>query len=101
MKIIMSTCSEKEAEGLAEKLLQERLVACVNIIPGLVSKYWWKGKLETDKEVLLLMKTKPALVNETINRIREIHSYEVPEVVVLDISQGNPDYMQWIEEVTG
>lgn len=100
MKLIMSTCPEKEAEGLAEKLLKERLVACVNIINGLISKYWWQGKLETDKESLLLMKTKPVLVDKVIERVRELHSYDVPEVIVCNIEQGNPDYFKWIGEVT-
>ena len=100
MKLIMSTCPGKEAEGLAEKLLEEKLVACVNIINGVVSKYWWKGKMETDKESLLLMKTSASLVVNVIERIRELHSYDVPEVIVCNIEQGNPDYLAWIREVT-
>ncbi len=100
MKLILSTCPEKEAERLSEKLLEERLVACVNIMNGLVSKYWWKGRIETDKESLLLMKTKPSLVERVIEKIRGLHTYDVPEVIVLDIEQGNPDYLKWISEVT-
>ena len=100
MKLIMSTCPEKEAEGLAERLLGERVVACVNIINGITSKYWWKGKIETDKESLLLMKTTPQLVEKVIGKIREMHSYEVPEIIEIDIGGGNPDYLKWIEEVT-
>lgn len=101
MKLIMSTCPEKEAEALADKLLEEKLVACVNIINGLISKYWWEGKMATDKESLLLMKTNPLLVVNVIERIRELHSYDVPEVIVCNIEQGNPDYLKWISEVTG
>ena len=101
MKLIMSTCPAKEAEGLAEGLLEERLVACVNIINGIVSKYWWKGRMETDEESLLIMKTKPSLVGSVIDRVRELHSYDVPEIVVCNIEQGNPDYLKWIGEVTG
>lgn len=101
MKLIMSTCPEKEADGLAEKLLEEKLVACVNIVTGLVSKYWWKGKIETDRESLLLMKTTPSLTGKVIERVRELHSYDVPEVIVCNIEQGNPDYLEWIGEVTG
>ena len=100
MKLIMSTCTEKEAEELAERLLEKRLVACVNIVRGISSRYWWKGKLESDTESLLLMKTKPSLVEMVIERIKGLHSYDVPEIIVLDIKQGNPDYLKWIREVT-
>ena len=100
MKLIMSTCTEKEAERLAERLLEKRLVACVNIIHGISSRYWWKGNLESDTESLLLMKTKPSLVEIVIERIKALHSYDVPEIIVLDIKQGNPDYLKWIREVT-
>ena len=101
MKLVMSTCPEAEAEKLAEQLLEERLVACVNIIPGVVSKYWWKGKMEADKESILLMKTTPLLVDEVIENVKALHSYEVPEVIVVDIETGNPGYLAWIGEVTG
>ncbi|MGA1795341.1 MAG: divalent-cation tolerance protein CutA [bacterium] len=101
MKLIMSTCPEAEADKLAERLLEKRLVACVNIIPGVMSKYWWKGKIEADKESILLMKTTPSLVNEVIENVRTLHSYEVPEVIVVDIETGNPEYLAWIGEVTG
>lgn len=100
MKLIMSTCPENEAENLAEGLLRMRLVACVNIVPGIISKYWWKGILETDREVLLLMKTTPELVERVVAKIKELHSYEVPEVVVLDIREGNQAYFKWIMDVT-
>jgi len=76
MKLMMCTCPEKEAEGLAERLLEARVVACVNIINGLTSKYWWKGKIETDKESLLLMKTTPQLVEKVIERIRATNFQE-------------------------
>ena len=101
MKLIMSTCPGKEAKGLADKLLNEKLVACVNIIDGLVSKYWWKGNIETDNESLLIMKTTPFLAGKVIERVRELHSYDVPEIIVCNIEQGNPDYLKWIGEVTG
>lgn len=100
MKLIMCTCPEKEADKLTGVLLEKHLVACVNVIRGIVSKYWWKGKLETDVEALLLMKTKPALAEKVIAGIKEAHSYEVPEVIVVDIEDGNADYLNWIQEVT-
>ena len=93
VKFIISTCPENEVEKLVGTLLKERLVACVNIINGISSRYWWKDKLEKDNESLLLMKTKASLVDTLISRIKEIHSYEVPEIVILDIENGNPDYL--------
>lgn len=81
MKLILSTCPEKEAERLSEKLLEERLVACVNIINGLVSKYWWKGRIETDKESLLLMKTKPSLVEKVIERGSSENGVGTPNIL--------------------
>ena len=101
MKLVISTCTEKEAEGLATKLLEERLVACVNIVNGVISKYWWEGNLETDKESMLFMKTEDSLVNKLIERIKEIHSYNVPEIVAFDIKGGNLDYLNWIKAVLG
>ncbi|MGA1823715.1 MAG: divalent-cation tolerance protein CutA [bacterium] len=101
MKLVISTCTEKEAEGLTTELLQERLVACVNIVNGVTSKYWWEGNLETEKETMLFMKTEDSLVNKLIERIKKIHSYNVPEIVAFDIKGGNPDYLNWLRAVLG
>ncbi|MGA1869521.1 MAG: divalent-cation tolerance protein CutA [bacterium] len=101
MKLVISSCPEKEAEGLASKLLEERLIACVNIINGVTSKYWWEGKIETDTESLLFMKTDDSLVNRLLERIKKIHSYNVPEIIAFDIKGGNPDYLNWIKSVLG
>lgn len=100
MKLVISTCPEKEADQLGKKLLEEKLIACVNIISNITSHYWWKGKIESDRESLLIMKTKESLVDGLISRIRELHSYDVPEILVLDVVQGNPDYLRWVEEST-
>ena len=81
MKLILSTCPEKEAERLSENLLKERLVACVNIMNGLASKYWWKGRIETDKESLLLMKTKPSLVEKIIERGSSENGVGTPNIL--------------------
>lgn len=99
MKLIISTCTKEESENLVTTLLKERLVACVNIINDICSKYWWDGNIETSKESLLIMKTNDKLVEKLIEKIKELHSYDVPEVIVTDIVQGNPDYFNWINEV--
>ena len=100
MKLIMSTAPEAEAGGLAEKLLAERLVACVNFISGVKSRYWWKGELEEAAETVMLMKTTPELAKRAVARLVELHSYDVPEAAVVDIEGGNAAYLEWIADVT-
>jgi len=101
MKLVMSTAPEGEAQGIAEALLSERLVACVNFIAGVKSRYWWKGALEEAAETFMLMKTTPELADRAAARLVELHSYDVPEAVVVDIEGGNPAYLKWIADVTG
>ena len=100
MKLIMSTAPEGEAAGVAEALLNERLVACVNFVSGVRSRYWWKGALEEAAEAVMLMKTTDALADRAVARLVELHSYDVPEAVVLDIRGGNAAYLEWIAGVT-
>lgn len=100
MRLLLSTCPEAEAETLAQRLVEEKVVACVNIIPGLKSLYWWKGNLEKDKEALLLLKTTDAKAALAISKLKEYHSYEVPEILSLEITEGNDDYFHWVEDVT-
>ena len=100
MKLIMSTAPEGEAGRIAEALLSERLVACVNFIKGVTSRYWWKGALEEAAETVMLMKTTPRLAERAVARLVELHSYDVPEAVVIDIEGGNAAYLEWIGEVT-
>jgi periplasmic divalent cation tolerance protein len=100
MVVFMTASSPDEGARLAEALVAEKLAACVNRIEGINSVYWWKGKVEHAEEVLLIAKTRGGLVGQLIARVKELHSYEVPEVIVLPIIGGNPDYMKWIEEVT-
>jgi periplasmic divalent cation tolerance protein len=100
LKLIMSTAPEGEGGGIAEALLSERLVACVNFVPGVRSRYWWKGALEEAAETVMLMKTTPELAPAAVARLVELHSYDVPEAVVVDIEGGNAAYLEWIAEVT-
>jgi periplasmic divalent cation tolerance protein len=100
LKLIMSTAPEGEAAGVAEALLKERLVACVNLVSGVRSRYWWKGTLEEAAETVMLMKTTDALAGAAVARLVDLHSYDVPEAVVLHIEGGNAAYLEWIAEVT-
>lgn len=100
MKLVISTCREEQANEIADILLKEKLVACVNIIGPVMSKYYWQGKLEAQSECMLMMKTRDELISLVGKRIKEIHAYEVPEIVSLDIQSFNPDYSAWLQEVT-
>jgi periplasmic divalent cation tolerance protein len=100
--VVFVTCaSEKEGEKIGQALLQEKLAACVNIVPGLKSVFRWKGKISTEEEVLLLIKTQDTLFEKLKKRIIELHSYEVPEIIALGILAGNEKYLDWIGKETG
>lgn len=98
MKLIISTSPQAEAVRLARALLDEKLIACANLIGSVKSLYWWKGKQEEAEETLMLMKTTDALASRVIDRLKELHPYEVPEIVLVDIAGGWPPYLRWIEE---
>ncbi|MGH9694861.1 MAG: divalent-cation tolerance protein CutA [Bryobacteraceae bacterium] len=97
--IVFSTCGcEAEANRLARALVEERLAACVTVLPGLTSIYRWQGKVETASEHLLLVKTTRERLPAVENRIRELHSYELPEIIAVPITAGSEKYLAWIQE---
>ncbi|MDI6641654.1 MAG: divalent-cation tolerance protein CutA [Elusimicrobiota bacterium] len=99
--VVFVTCSSKEeAEKIATKIIDLKLVACVNVIPKIHSIYWWKGNVEKSNESLLIVKTKQKLFKKLISEIKKIHSYSVPEIIALPIIDGNKDYLAWIDEST-
>lgn len=94
------TCgSQEEAQKIGASLVQDRLAACANIIPGMTSIYQWKGKIEQDQEIVLIAKTTRSQLEALTQHVTQLHSYEVPCVVALPIQGGNPDYLQWIKTV--
>ena len=96
-QIILSTCADREqAERIAHRLLELHLAACVNILPGVQSIYRWQGTVESAAEVLLLIKTSTAHSKEVQSTITSLHSYEVPEFLVLPISGGSESYLAWL-----
>lgn len=100
--IIYMTCETvEEGERIGAALIEERLVACVNMVPGMRSMYWWQGKVEQAEEVVLIAKTRQELVGTVTDRVLELHSYDVPCVVALDADGGNPEFLKWIAEETG
>ena len=95
--VILTTAgSDDEAGRLADALVGERLAACVNVVAPITSVYRWQGKIERGREVLLVVKTRAALVKRVTARIQALHSYDVPEVVVLPIAGGSAAYLKWL-----
>jgi periplasmic divalent cation tolerance protein len=98
--LYVTAANGDEAKTIGEALVQERLVACVNILAPMSSIYWWQGQVQRDTEAVLIAKTRAELVERVIARVKALHSYTVPCVVSLAIDQGNPDFLAWIEAET-
>jgi periplasmic divalent cation tolerance protein len=98
--VYITTASRAEAERICQALLQDRLVACVNIVGPISARFWWQGRIAKSREVLVLAKTRAALARAVIRKVKSVHSYAVPCVATLSISQGNPDFLKWIASET-
>jgi len=98
--IFVTAANKKEAEKIATALIKEKLAACVNIIESVHSLFWWQGKVDSAKEALLIIKSRKALMNKLIKKIKSSHSYEVPEIIALPIVYGDKKYLKWINEST-
>ena len=94
--IFITTGTDEEADEVAKALLKNRYAACVNIVPKINSLFWWHDKLDSARESLLIVKSKASLLHEIVRLVKEVHSYEIPEIVALPIIGGNPDYLSWI-----
>jgi periplasmic divalent cation tolerance protein len=101
-RIVLTTASSaEEARKIAQALVERRLAACVNIVPQIESVYRWQDKVENASEWLLLIKTQADAFARICDAIKELHSYELPECVMLEVSDGSREYLDWIEESTG
>ena len=99
--LCLSTCPDAEtAATIARRLVEERLAACVNQLPGVVSTYRWQGRIHEDAEVLLLIKTTRERLDALRDRLAELHPYEVPELVAFEIADGLPPYLAWLARET-
>jgi periplasmic divalent cation tolerance protein len=85
-----------EAERIGRELIERRLCACVNILPGMVSLYWWQGAIERSEEAVMVIKTRAALAEPVRAAVRQLHSYTTPAILVLPIESVDPDYKEWL-----
>lgn len=97
MHLVLSTCGAAAAPELARALVEARLAACCNAIPGIASTYWWEGRVQTDTEVLLIFKTPAERVPALMERLAALHPYEVPEILAFPIEAGFAPYLAWVE----
>lgn len=94
--ILITASTGAEAQQIADKLLAQRKAACVNIIPNVHSLFWWKGEIDSAEETILIVKSRASLIDEIVSLVKEVHSYEVPEVIALPLVGGNQDYLNWL-----
>jgi periplasmic divalent cation tolerance protein len=101
-RIVFTTAgSKEEAQKIAQGLVGQKLAACVNIVPQVESVYRWRGKVESAQEWLLVIKTTAAKFPSVRDAIKELHSYELPECVAIEVESGSEKYLRWIEESVG
>jgi periplasmic divalent cation tolerance protein len=97
--VLVTTKNKAEAEKISQTLLEQKLVACANIVSPLVSRFLWQGKIDKAEECLIIMKSRADLFTEILQHVRILHSYEVPEVLALPVVFGSTDYLDWIQSV--
>jgi len=90
-----------EAERAGREIVEQRLAACVNILPGMVSHYWWQGKVERAEEAVMIVKTRAALAERVRQAVKALHAYETPSIMVLPVESVDADYYAWIVKETG
>lgn len=94
--VLMTAPDARVAEALAETVVRERLAACASLLPGLISLFWWEGRVQRAEEVLVVMKTPAERVDALLARAAELHPYDVPELLALPVAAGLPAYLEWM-----
>ena len=97
--VFMTAGSREEAVKIVRVLLKEKLIACGNVVDSVSSFFWWHGKIEEEKEVLVVMKSSENLFKRLSERVKELHSYDVPEVLAVPVVDGSPLYLDWLKSV--
>lgn len=98
--VLVTVQNQAQGRQIGEALVAERLAACVNQVPGIWSIYHWQGRIEREPEELLIIKTREALLPQIIARVKDLHSYQVPEIIALPILGGSQAYLDWVTEET-
>jgi len=98
--VLMTAPNEEEAAAIACALVEAKLAACVNLVKGVRSIYSWQGKTEDASEVLMIAKTRQELFEALAAKVKELHSYDVPEIIALPVLDGSADYLEWISDST-
>ncbi len=96
--VLVTSPTAAQARRLADALVRQRAAACVNLVPGIRSLFWWQGKVDQARETLLIIKTTRRRFEPLRRLVRRLHPYEVPEIIALPIGQGHPPYLRWIEK---
>ena len=96
--VFMTASNREEAMKIVRTLLEERLIACGNIVDSVSSLFWWKGEIEEEKEVLVIMKSNEKLFKKLPKRVKELHSYDVPEILALPVVEGSQAYLEWMKD---
>lgn len=100
LEVHVTVPDHERAEAIARTLVSERLAACVQIVPGLRSIYRWEGDIHDDEEVLCLIKTRAESFAALAGRVRELHPYQVPEILAFEVADGSPAYLEWLAAET-
>lgn len=101
IQVLTTVDDENKANAIAKELLEKRAAACVQVLGPITSSYWWKDRIEQAKEWICLAKCKTEDYEKIQAVIKSVHPYEVPEILAVPVSLGNPDYLKWIREATG
>jgi periplasmic divalent cation tolerance protein len=99
--VFITAPSGEEAANIAKELVENRVAGCINIIKDIRSIYRWQGNIEDDNEILMIVKTQKKLFPALVGKVKNLHSYAVPEIIALPIIEGSEEYLQWLREVTG
>jgi periplasmic divalent cation tolerance protein len=100
VRVVLCNAPPADAERIARALVDARLAACVNIVPGVISIYRWRGNVERESESTLLIKTRDERISQLMEELKKLHPYEVPEMVVLPVADVNAAYRQWVDDET-
>ena len=95
--VLVTASGEEEAKNIAKRLLDNREAACINIINGVSSLFAWQGRQEEEQESLLIIKSNASLLPKIVETVKQVHSYDMPEIIALPVLGGNEDYLEWID----